>query len=204
MSTTAIEQTLTERYQSEFATSRKLHDQAKGLFPNGVTHDLRHLEPFPVYVQRAEGAYKWDVDGHRLIDYWAGHGALLLGHSHAAVVEAVQRQMARASHPGACHELEIEWGQWVRRLVPSAEKMRFVSSGTEATLMALRLARMATGKPRVLKFAGHFHGWHDFLIPAADLPFPSTAVPGIPEEVAVLTVVVPPNDPAAAEEALAG
>jgi glutamate-1-semialdehyde 2,1-aminomutase len=194
---------LTERYESEFGTSRKLHEQARALFPNGVTHDLRHLEPFPVYVERAKGGHKWDVDGHELIDYWSGHGSLLLGHSHPAVVEAVQRQMARSTHPGACHELEVEWGQQVARLVPSAEKLRFVSSGTEATLMALRLARIHTGKPRVLKFAGHFHGWHDFLIPGADLPA-GGAVPGIPGEVSAHTVIVPPNDPDAVERALAG
>ncbi len=195
---------LTERYEAEFPNSRKLHEQAKSLFPNGVTHDLRYLEPFPVYVHLAQGAHKWDVDGHELIDYWSGHGAILLGHGHPAVVEAVQRQAARATHPGACHELEVEWGKWVQRLVASAEKLRFVSSGTEATLMALRLARIFTGRPRVLKFAGHFHGWHDFLVPAADLPFDGSAVPGIPCEVAADTVIVPPNDPDAVERALAG
>jgi glutamate-1-semialdehyde 2,1-aminomutase len=194
---------LAERYQAEFPNSRKLFEQGKALFPGGVTHDLRSLEPFPVYVDRAEGAYKWDVDGHRLIDYWSGHGALLLGHSRPEVVEAVQRQAARATHPGACHELELEWGQWVRRLVPSAERLRFVSSGTEATLMALRLARIFTGRPRVLKFAGHFHGWHDFLAPGDDLPADGAAVPGVLPAVQGDTVIVPPNDPEAAERALA-
>jgi glutamate-1-semialdehyde 2,1-aminomutase len=194
---------LTERYAAEFAGSRKLHEEARALFPNGVTHDLRYLEPFPVYVDRAAGAHKWDVDGHELIDYWSGHGALLLGHGDPAVVEAVQRQMGRATHPGACHALEIEWGRWVRKLVPSAERLRFVSSGTEATLMALRLARLHTGRPRVLKFAGHFHGWHDFVIPAADLPYDGGPVPGVPREIAAHTVVVSPNDPEAVERALA-
>jgi glutamate-1-semialdehyde 2,1-aminomutase len=119
------------------------------------------------------------------------------------VVEAVQRQMGRSTHPGACHELEIEWGHWVQKLVPSAERVRFVSSGTEATLMALRLARIFTGRPRVLKFAGHFHGWHDFVIPAADPPYDGSPVPGVPREVAADTVIVPPNDPAAVDRALA-
>jgi glutamate-1-semialdehyde 2,1-aminomutase len=195
-------QSLRERYEAEFPKSRKLFEQARTIFPNGVTHDLRHLEPFPIYIDRALGAHKWDVDGHELIDYWSGHGALLLGHSHPEVVEAVQRQMARATHPGGCHELEIEWGEWVRRLVPSAERVRFVSSGTEATLMALRLARIFTGRPRVLKLAGHFHGWHDFLIPAADLPYDGGPVPGIPREVAADTVIVPPNDPDVVDKAL--
>src|SRR5207244_661301 len=118
-------------------------------------------------------------------------------------VQAVQKQMTRSTHPGACHELEIEWGQWVQRLMPSAERIRFVASGTEATLMALRLSRIFTGRPRALKFAGHFHGWHDFLIPAADPPYDGAALPGIPKEVAAETIIVPPNDPAAVERALA-
>jgi glutamate-1-semialdehyde 2,1-aminomutase len=202
--TAAPTRSLAQRYQAEFPASRKLHEQARALFPDGVTHDLRHLEPFPVYVDRAQGAHKWDVDGHRLIDYWSGHGSLLLGHSRPEVVEAVQRQMARATHPGACHELELEWGRWVQRLVPSAERLRFVSSGTEATLMALRLARIFTGRPRVLKFAGHFHGWHDFLVPGADLPADGAPVPGVLPAVQGDTVIVPPNDPAAVERALAG
>jgi glutamate-1-semialdehyde 2,1-aminomutase len=199
---TLAPRSLATRYQETFPNSRKLYDQAKSLFPSGVTHDLRYLEPFPVYIDRAEGAYKWDVDGHRLIDYWAGHGALLLGHGHPAVVDAVRRQMERSTHPGACHELELEWGQWVQRLIPSAEKMRFVSSGTEATLMALRLARIFTGRPKVLKFAGHFHGWHDFVIPAADPPYAGATVPGVAAEVLADTVIVPPNDPTAVEQVL--
>src|SRR5437016_2727239 len=197
-----IRQSATQRFEKEFATSRKLFEQAQHLFPNGVTHDLRYLQPFPIYVDRAQGAYKWDADGHRLIDYWSGHGALLLGHSHPDVVEAVQRQMARATHPGACHELEIEWGQWVRRLVPSAERVRFTSSGTEATLMAIRLARIFTGRPRVLKFAGHFHGWHDAAMPAAYHPYDGSPVPGIPGDVTGHTVVIEPNNPEAVEKAL--
>jgi len=194
--------TLTERYRDEFANSAKLFDQARNVFPSGVTHDIRHLEPFPVYVEKAQGSHKWDIDGHELIDYFTGHGSLLLGHSHPAVVDAVQQQAARATHPGACHELEVEWGRWVQKLVPSAERVRFTASGTEATLMALRLARIFTGKPKVLKFAGHFHGWHDFVIPAADAPY-DAAIPGILPGVRTETVVLPPNDPVAVERALA-
>jgi glutamate-1-semialdehyde 2,1-aminomutase len=192
---------LAERYAAAFPRSRKLHEQARGVFPNGVTHDLRHLEPFPVYIDRALGSRKWSVEGRELIDFWSGHGAILLGLSYPAVVEAVRRQIEKATHPGACHEGEIEWGQWVQRLVPSAERVRFVSSGTEATMMALRLVRICTGRPRVLKFAGHFHGWNDFLIPGADSPH-AAAVPGIPAEVAHNTVIIPPNDLAAVERTL--
>ncbi len=202
MPAVASRRSLAERFAAEFPLSHQLHDQARGVFPHGVTHDGRYLEAFPVYVDRAAGGRKWTVEGKELVDYWSGHGALLLGHSHPAVVEAVQRQTALATHPGACHEKEIEWGQLVQRLVPTAETVRFTSSGTEATLMALRLARIFTGRPKVLKFAGHFHGWHDFLIPAADPPYDGAAPPGIPPEVAALTVVLPPNDIDAVERTL--
>src|SRR5262245_53833314 len=193
---------LTERFRRMYAASARLYEQARQVFPDGVTHDLRRLEPFPVYVERAAGAHKWTVEGHRLIDFWMGHGALLLGHCHPAVSDAVQRQASRATHPGACHELEIEWGRWVQRLVPSAERLRFTASGTEATLMAVRLARLVSGRPRVLKFAGHFHGWHDAVVPGADPPYDGAPVPGVPRAVAAETVVVPPNDPEAVERAL--
>jgi glutamate-1-semialdehyde 2,1-aminomutase len=193
---------LASRYEAAFAKSRALFEHAVTVFPSGVTHDLRYLEPFPVYICRALGAHKWDVDDHELIDYWAGHGALLLGHCPPKVVAAVQEQMALGTHPGACHELEIRWAQLVRKLIPSAERVRFTSSGTESTLMALRLARMYTGKPRVLKFAGHFHGWHDAVAPGAD-GFDAQVPPGVPVEVAAQTVVIPPNDIDLVERTLA-
>ena len=148
-------------YREKFRASAKLYERSSRLFPNGVTHDSRYLQPFPIFANEARGSKKTTVDGHELIDYWVGHGALLLGHSHPAIVSAVQRQVAKSTHPGACHELEVEWAEWVRKLVPSVELIRFTNSGTEATLMALRVARIATGRNKVLKFAGHFHGWHD-------------------------------------------
>jgi glutamate-1-semialdehyde 2,1-aminomutase len=202
MSATLTRPSLADRYAAEFPGSRKLYEQARQVFPGGVTHDLRLMEPFPVYVTRAKGAHKWDVDGHELIDYFCGHGALLLGHSPDDVVAAVQAQMAKATHPGSCHESEIIWGQWVQKLVPSAERVRFTSSGTEATLMAIRLARIFTGRPKVLKFAGHFHGWHDAAMPAAYHPYDGSPVPGIPGDVTGHTVVIEPNDPGAVEKAL--
>lgn len=202
MTATLAQPTVTDRYVAAFPKSRQLFEQARKVFPGGVTHEMRTLEPFPVYIDRAKGSHKWSVDGHELVDYFSGHGALLLGHCPDDVVAAVQKQMARATHPGACHELEIEWGQWVQKLVPSAESVRFTASGTEATLMALRLARIFTGRPKVLKFMGHFHGWHDAVMPGAYQPYDGSPVAGIPEAVQKFTVVVPPNDLQRVEEAL--
>jgi glutamate-1-semialdehyde 2,1-aminomutase len=186
--------TLLDRYAAEFAGSRRRFEEAKGIFPDGVTHDLRSLEPFPVYIDRQKGSHKWDVDGHEFVDYWSGHGAMLLGHCHPNVVAAVRRQVEKSTHTGGCHEGEIEWGRWVQKLVPSADRVRFVGSGTEATLMAIRLARMYTGRPKLLKFAGHFHGWHDAVMAAAYAPYDGSSVPGIPSDVSENTVVIQPND----------
>lgn len=193
---------LVDRYIAAFPGSQKRFETAKSIFPTGVTHDTRMMEPFPPYVTHAQGAYKWDVDGHKLVDYFVGHGALLLGHSPPDVVEAVREQMAKGTHYGSCHDLEIEWGQLVQKLVPSAEKVRFTGSGTEATLMALRLSRLYTGRPKFLKFRGHFHGWHDYVTVGSDPPYDAPGVPGVPDGVAANCVAVPPNDLNAVADAL--
>lgn len=203
MTTAVASSRLVERFREKFPQSAARQARAQALFPNGVTHDLRHLEPFPIYIDRAAGCRKWAVDGHELIDYWCGHGALLLGHSHPAVVDAVQTQMSRATHPGGCHDLEIEWGELVRQLIPCAEAMRFTGSGTEATLMALRLSRIYTGRPKLLKFLGHFHGWHDFVAPGSDPPYDGSLPLGILPQVAACTVTIPPNDLELLEKTLA-
>jgi glutamate-1-semialdehyde 2,1-aminomutase len=202
--TTTLSTSIEAAYSERFPVSARRFERGLDLFPNGVTHDGRYLKPFPVYVDWAAGARKHTVDGPELIDYWVGHGALLLGHSHPAVVEAVQAQVERSTHPGACHELELEWGERVRRLKPSCEMLRFTNSGTEATLMALRVARIFTGKSKVVKFAGHFHGWHDQLIPAAEPPHTDAGyeTPGVTAGVFGDLVIVPPNDLEALSRAL--
>src|SRR5262245_12275650 len=126
--------------------SRKLAERGRSVFPSGVTHDLRAFEPWPLYVTHAAGARKWDVDGNEYVDYIGGHGSLLLGHNRPEVVEAVQHALARGTHFGSSHDLEVEWGEQVLAMVPCAERVRFTSSGTEATMMALRLARAYTGR----------------------------------------------------------
>ena len=190
-------------YRTRFGESARLFERGLSVFPNGVTHDARYLQPFPVYVKDASGSRKTTVEGYSLIDYWVGHGALILGHGHSDVVAAVQRQMARGTHFSACHELEIEWGERVQRLVPSAERVRFTSSGTEATLMALRIARLVTGRTKVVKFIGHFHGWHDLLVPAAYAPYiiDDWSMPGVTPGILGDLVAIPPNDLQSVEQA---
>jgi glutamate-1-semialdehyde 2,1-aminomutase len=193
----------TQAWAAENPRSNAHWQRASRVLPGGVTHDVRRAAPFPLAVARAEGAHKWDLDGHELICYVMGHGALLLGHSHPGVVAAVRHQATVAFLPGASHELEAEWAEAVVDLVPSAEIVRFTASGTEATLLGLRLARAATGRERIVKLAGHFHGWHDQVSFGTDPPFHGPDAAGIPAALGQAVTVVP-ADAGALEEALAG
>ncbi|MCA9859228.1 MAG: aminotransferase class III-fold pyridoxal phosphate-dependent enzyme, partial [Thermomicrobiales bacterium] len=162
----------------------------------------RFIKPFPIYVDHATGAYKWDIDGNRLIDYAMGHGSLILGHNNPEVMAAVHEASGKGTHFGSGHEAEIEWAEKVVELIPSAELVRFTASGTEATLLAMRLARAYSGKPSILKFEGHFHGWNDYLIKGEKPPFESPSNPGVPDEVGRTVAVLPADDLGMVEERL--
>ena len=181
-------------YRRRTPTSEKLALRARECFPSGLTHDARYTEPYPIYVERAAGSRKWDVDGNEYVDYFGGHGALLLGHAHPVVTEAAAAQLSRGTHYGSCHELEIQWAEIVKRLMPSIERIRFTSSGTEATLMALRLARAFTGKPQVVRFTTNFHGWHDHVAFGVASHHDGTPTPGVLNEVAGNVLLCPPGD----------
>jgi glutamate-1-semialdehyde 2,1-aminomutase len=196
-----VEDTLS-RFKAMTPTSARLASLARGIFPSGVTHDSRYLEPYPIYVERAAGARKWDVDGNEFVDYTGGHGALLFGHNYPPVVEAVRKQLERGTHFGASHELELRWGALVQQLVPSAERVRFTSSGTEATLLALRIARAASGRSKVMRFLGHFHGWHDHVAFGYSSNFEGQPTPGVLDEVARQVVLAPAGDLAETERLL--
>ena len=186
-----------QRYIDLHPGSAERYAKAKEIFPDGVTHDGRRATPFPVYATHGIGPHKWDVDGNRYIDYWTGHGSMILGHSHPEIVAAVTSQMEKGTHLSASSDLEIRWGQWVKELIPSAEKIRFHSSGTEATMMALRMVRAYTGKTKVIKFDHHFHGWNDYMLAGG------TGLGGVPEETLSTMIVLPPNDISIVEKTLA-
>ena len=193
---------LAERWATENPRSRERDQRARGSLPGGLAHDVRRAYPFPLSVVRAEGARKWDADGHELVDYVMGHGSLLFGHGYEPVVEAIREQAGLALHPGACHELEAAWAEAVVELVPSAELVRFTSSGTEATLLAFQVARAWTRRDRIVKLTGHFHGWHDAASIGIDPPYDAPVPPGVPAAVRQLVTACPP-DLDAIERALA-
>ena len=174
--------------------SLRLAQEARKVLPSGITHDSRYLRPYSIYVERAAASRKWDVDGNEYVDYTGGHGALLLGHNHPQVVAGVQEQLRWGTHFGASHELEVRWAQLVQKLIPCAERVRFTSSGTEATLLALRLARAYTRKSKILRFEGHFHGWQDHVAFGVSSSFDGSPTPGVLPEVAANVLLAPPGD----------
>jgi len=184
--------------EKEFARrcpkSVAFYQRAAAVLPGGVTHDSRRLAGPSLFVSKAKGARKLDPDWNCYIDYWVGHGSLLLGHGRQEILEAIHAAAQDATHPGACHERELLWAEQVLELVPGAERVRFAASGSEATALAVRLARGLTGKAAILKFEGHFHGWLDHAVAAVDLPFEIPFSAGVPDAVRGLTCVLPARD----------
>jgi len=143
------------------ARSRSLFEHAQHVLAGGVSSDARRLTPVPLYIDHAAGSHIWDVDGTEYIDYVMGQGPAILGHCAPAVIEAVQTQLTRGHVYSAQHEQEVEVAELVCNLVPCAERVRFNTVGSEAVHGALRLARGVTGRNKILKFEGHYHGWFD-------------------------------------------
>jgi glutamate-1-semialdehyde 2,1-aminomutase len=199
----ALDDDLERRWRARTPGSARLAARAAGLFPSGVTHDTRWLPPYGPYIERADGARKTDVDGNDYVDYFGGHGALLLGHRHPEVQAAAERALACGTHFAAGTELEIRWAEAVTRLIPSAERVRFTASGTEAVMMALRLARACTGRSRVLRFRTHFHGWADEMVAGYATRGDGPAPAGIPQPVADRSLLVDVGDRDALEAAFA-
>lgn len=170
------------------------YQRALRVLAGGVGHDLRHFDPVPLYIARAKGGRKWDVDGNEYIDFLLGNGAMLLGHADPEICDAVCRAVHDGTHFGNDHPLHLEWAEWVCRLVPSCEKVRFVNSGTEATHLALRLARAFTRRGKILRFEGHFHGWHDEVVHGFQPPFDADGSRGTAPHARDNLVMIPDGD----------
>jgi glutamate-1-semialdehyde 2,1-aminomutase len=187
--------------------SRALYEQAVNLLPGGTTRTTVYYSPFPPYMARGEGCYVYDVDGNRRIDFLNNYTSLILGHAHPAVVAAVNAQMALGSAFAAPTLKEMRLAELISSRVKSVERLRFTNSGTEATMFAMRLARVFTGRTKVAKFEGGYHGTHDNALisvnpavaaaGAEDRPTPVPDTPGIPIPHQQQVVVLPFNDRAA-------
>ena len=187
----------------------QLFERAQRVIPGGVNSPVRAFKAVggtPRFIQRAQGAYTWDADGTRFIDYIGSWGPMILGHGHPEVVEAVQKAALEGFSFGAPTEREIELAEEILKLVPSAEQVRLVSSGTEAGMSAIRLARGHTGRNKVIKFEGCYHGHADALLVKAGsglATFGNATSAGVPPEVVQHTLVLEYNNVAQLEEAFA-
>ena len=189
--------------------SQALQQRAERFFPGGVNSPVRAFRAVggaPPFVERAQGAWLTDADGNRYIDYFGSWGPMILGHAFPPVVEAIERAARNSTSFGASTAAEADLAERVVACYPAIEKLRFVSSGTEATMSAIRLARAATGRKIIVKFEGCYHGHADGLLVKAGSGVATFGIPGsagVPEEIAGLTLALPYNDLAAVETAFA-
>lgn len=178
-------------------SSKELYEKSKRFLVGGVNSPVRAMKPYPFFVERAEGYRIFDVEGAPYIDYCLGYGPLILGHAPSKIIEAVRNQLKDGTLYGAPTDIEIEFAKKVVTHVPSAEMVRFVNTGTEATMGAIRLARGVTGKDKFIKFEGAFHGAHDCVLVKAGSGATTHGIPnsaGIPEKTTENTILAPFND----------
>src|SRR5215208_6931070 len=158
-------------YQGKTSLSKKFYTRSKRVFAGGINHNIRYFSPYPFYVQRAVKNSLFDVDGNRFTDYWMGHWALILGHSHPAVLSALIRQAKSGVLFGTANAVSVDLAEAIQRLMPRAELMRFSSTGSEATMYAIRLARAKTGKRVIAKVIGGWHGFNSNLLQSVNYPY---------------------------------
>jgi len=181
-------------YLSKTSKSQRLYRRAEKVLPAGVSYFIRYIEPYPFYTAKAKGSKLVDVDGNEYIDFWMGHFSLIFGHSPPQVMSEVKRQIDNGTHYGTSHELEVALAEQVVKMVPSAEMVRFTNSGTEAMMYAVRLARTCTGREKIAKFEGGWHGGYDALDVAVKPPLDVPESSGVTSGVLKDTLVLPFNN----------
>ncbi|AEF96644.1 glutamate-1-semialdehyde 2,1-aminomutase [Methanotorris igneus] len=185
--------------------SKALFEEAQKYLVKGVNSPVRYFKPYPFFVQKAKDCYLFDVDGNKYIDYCLAYGPMVLGHANEAIINAVKEQLELGTAYGCPTEKEIILAKEVINRVPCAEMVRFVNSGTEATMSAIRLARGVTGRKKIIKFDGAYHGAHDYVLVKSGsgaLTHGTPNSPGIPEETTKNTILVPFNDEEAIEKVI--
>ncbi|TMB98507.1 MAG: aspartate aminotransferase family protein [Chloroflexi bacterium] len=196
-------------YRQTTPASQALHEKAVAVMPGGTTRTTTYFDPYPLYIDRGEGCRVWDADGTERIDMLGNYTAMILGHAHPKVVEAIRKQAGRGTGFAAANPIEVQLATLLCERVPSLDAVRFCNSGTEATMFAMRLARAFTGRPKIARIEGGYHGTHDYaevsthpVVSEAGAPEAPVARPdsiGTPEWAVEHTVVLPFNNSDAAE-----
>jgi glutamate-1-semialdehyde 2,1-aminomutase len=182
------------RYQRKTVRSRRLFSRSAKVFPGGISHNIRYFEPYPFFVNAAKGKLLHDVDGNRYTDYWMGHWAMILGHSPAPVAGALASQVRKGTLYGVVNDTSVELAEMIQKLMPAAEMMRFSSTGSEATMYAVRLARAKTGRRVIAKAIGGWHGFNTTLMQTVNYPFEVEEGPGLVQDEGQYVESIPFND----------
>lgn len=169
-------------YHRRTIKSRRFYSRSAKLFPGGISHNIRYFEPYPFFVNSAKGRQLRDVDGNKYTDYWMGHWALILGHSPKPVADALAQQVRNGTLYGTVNDVSIQLGETIQKLMPRAEMMRFSSTGSEATMYAVRLARAKTGRRVIAKAIGGWHGFNTTLMQTVNYPFEAEEGPGLVQD----------------------
>ncbi|MGQ0794848.1 MAG: aspartate aminotransferase family protein [Nitrosopumilaceae archaeon] len=181
-----------EIYKKKTKKSGLLFERSKKFHVNGVSHNIRFFEPYPFVTRSAKGKFLYDIDGNKYVDYWMGHWSLILGHAHSAVSAQVKKQLPACWMHGTVNEMTVSFSEIIQKAVPVAEKIRYVSSGTEATMYAVRIARAFTGKKIIAKIDGGWHGYTTDLLKSVNWPFDQKESKGIADDLNIVSM--PYND----------
>lgn len=166
-----ISNSLRDLYKKKTHNSRKLYNDSVKIFPGGISHNIRFFRPYPFFVNKATNKHLIDVDGNRYVDYWMGHWALILGHSPNVVVKKLDRQIRQGTLYGTANDISIKLGETIKKSIPISELLRFCTTGSEATMYAIRIARAVTKKRIICKTIGGWHGFNTDLMQSVNYPF---------------------------------
>jgi len=181
-------------FKKRSLNSRRLYVRAAKVFPGGVSHNIRFFKPYPFFVNKSQGKTLYDVDKNKYTDYWMGHWALILGHSPKPVMRALSKQATSGTLYGTANDVSVELGELIQKIVPKAELLRFSSTGSEATMYAVRLARAKSNKRVIVKIIGGWHGYNTTLLQAVNHPFEFDEGPGLLQDEEQFVESIPFND----------
>jgi len=183
-----------KNYKRKTTESRRMYSRSAKIFPGGISHNIRYFEPYPFFVNSAKGKQLRDIDGNRYTDYWMGHWVLILGHSPRPVADALAAQVRNGTLYGTVNDLSVELAETIQKLMPRAEMMRFSTTGSEATMYAVRLARAKTGRRVIAKAIGGWHGFNTTLMQTVNYPFEAEEGPGLVQDEGQYVESIPFNN----------